>query len=324
MSGHSASKLFRVLVGAAALIASPLVAPARAALILYDPFTTGAGPTDYLAGEDSTGTNVLGGQNPASAPTAFYSGGWIQSGGDAQAVKDIGSLAYPLFPQSGGQVTDALQFSCCSFGRSGRPIAGGLGVDRDPRTIYQSFLIDFGSQGTDDPSQFGFRGYEMWNGDVGDTFRTVSLFVNHFSGVNELTLSLATASGTQSALVGSGFTLDELAGVHLMVLRFQFDPVLADVVSLYLDPTDSVESNYIPAATVFAPSSDLFITHHGAISNFTFSGSGHVPGAFDELRWGDTFADVTPFLAPVSAPPTLGLFVLSLVGTLLARRGRRG
>jgi hypothetical protein len=125
--------------------------------------------------------------------------------------------------------------------------------------------------------------------------------------------------------VGSGLTLEELEGVHLMVLMFQFDPVLADVVSLYLDPTDSVESNYIPAATVSAPNSDLFITHHSAISNFTFSGSGHVPGAFDELRWGDTFADVTPFLVPVSAPPTLGLFVLSLVGTLLARRrGRRG
>jgi hypothetical protein len=186
-------------------------------------------------------------------------------------------------------------------------------------------LIDFGSQGTDDPSQFGFRGYEMWNGGVGDTFKTVDLFVNHFSGVNELTLSLTTASGTQSALVGSGFTLEELEGVHLMVLRFQFDPVLADVVSLYLDPTDSVESNYVPAATVSAPSSDLFITHHSAISNFTFSGGGHVPGAFDELRWGDTFADVTPFLTPVPAPPTFGLFVLSLLGTLVTRRrGRRG
>jgi len=293
-------------------------------LILYDPFNVGAGPTEYLAGDDSLGTNVLGGQNPASAPTAFYAGGWVQSGGDAQAVWDVAGLVYPLFPQSGGLITDSVQFSCCSFGRDGREIAGGLGSG-DPRTIYQSFLIDFGSQGTDDPSQFGLRGYEMWNGGVGDMFKTVDISVNHFSGVNELTLSVTTASGTQSVLVDGGLTLQELEGVHLIVFKFEFERALADIVSVYLDPTDSVESNYTPAATLSVPTSDLFITHHGAISNFTFSGGGHVPGRFDELRWGDTFADVTPFLTPVPAPPTLGLFVLSLLGTFLTRRrGGRG
>jgi len=311
--------------GAAALLVCQQAMPASAALLAYDSFTVGAGPADYQAGDEVAGTNVLAGQNPATGPTAFYSGGWIQSGGDAQAVKNIGSLAYPLFPQAGGQIQETLQFSCCTFGRSGRAIAGGLGGGRDPRTIYQSFLIDFGTQATDDPTQFGLRGYEMWNGGVGDSFKTVDLFVNHFAGVNELTLAVTTPSGTQSALVdGGGLTLDALEGVHLIVLKLEFDPELADTVSVYLDPTDSIEANYTPAATVSAPNSDLFISHHGAISNFTFSGAGHVPGAFDEVRWGDTFADVTPFLddpgTEVSAPPSLGLFVLGVLGLMATRR----
>jgi hypothetical protein len=316
---------FPAAVGAGLLVGQA-GAPADAALLVYDPFTTGAGPGDYLAGDDYAGVNVLGGQNPATGPTAFYAGGWIQAGGDSQAVKDIGSLSYPLFPQAGGQIQETVQFSCCTIGRSGREIAGGLGTGLAPRTLYQSFLIDFGTQGTDAPTDFGKRAYEMWNGGIGDANLAVDLFVNHFAGVNELTLAVTTASGTQSELVnGGGLTLEALEGVHLVVLRFDFDSANPDSVTLYLDPTDSVEGNYTPAAAIDVAASDLLITHHGAITNLTFSGAGHIPGAFDELRWGDTFADVTPFLdsaVAVPAPPALALFAVGALGLMATRRRR--
>lgn len=326
MSLSSFLKSFFPAAVGAALLVGQAGTPADAALLVYDPFTTGAGPADYAAGDEVAGTNVLGGQNPATGPAPFYSGAWKQSGGDAQAVKDIGSLAYPLFPQAGGQIQETLQFSCCTYGRSGREIAGGLGGG-GARTLYQSFLIDFGTQGTDAPTDFGLRAYEMWNGDVGDSFLAVQLFVNHFAGISELTLQVTTASGTQSELVnGGGLTLEALEGVHLVVLRFDFDPANPDSVTLYLDPTDSVEGNYTPAAAIDVAASDLIITHHSAMSNFTFSGAGHVPGAFDELRWGDTFADVTPFLDPqvaVPAPPALALFAVGALGLMATRRRRR-
>ena len=318
------ASLRRSLVIAAAVVVVAGFQPSSAAadLIVYDAFLVGAGPGAYLAGDEDTATNVLGGQNPAIGPQAFYNGGWIQPGGDSQVVKDIGSLSYPLFPQAGGQVSETVQFNCCSFGRSGREIAGGLGREREPLTIYQSFLIDFGTQGTDAPTDFGKRAYEMWNGGVGDAFLALDLFVNHFAGVDELTLAVTTPSGTQSqAVAGGGLTLPVLAGVHLAVLRFDFSPFAPDQVRLYLDPTDSIEANYAPVASLAVANSDLFITHHGAITSFTFSGGGHIPGSFDEVRWGDTFEDVTPFLTPVPEPGLLGLLIVGS-GVVTYRRRR--
>ena len=297
-----------------------------AALLAYEPFEFGdvAVPSEgqYALGNENAGTNLLGGQNPLIGPTPFYAGAWIQSGGDAQAVKALPSLGYPNFPVGiGGLVSETVQFSCCSFGRSGREIAGGLGGPLEDRVIYESFLIDFGGQGSDDPAQFGKRGHELWNGGVGDSFLAVDLFLNSFSGANELTLAVNTPSGSQSVLVdGGGLTLSAMAGVHLVVMKYDFNPVAADVVSVFFDPTSPVES-LTPEAQISVAASDLRITHHGAITNFTFSGAAHIPGAIDEIRWGDSYREVTPLDIP--EPSTLAMLSAVLAGGAWRRMGRR-
>jgi len=158
-----------------------------------------------------------------------------------------------------------VQFECCSFGRTGRPIAGGLGFG-PARTIYESFLIDFGSQGSDDPAQFGLRGHELWNGGVGDSLLAVRLFVNHFEGVVDLSLQVTTASGSTTVPVsGGGLDLAALAGVHLVVIKYEFRPVLFDAVSVFLDPVVGAPEPGSADAQIGVAASDLFLTHHGAL-----------------------------------------------------------
>lgn len=297
---------------------------AGAALLAYDPFLYGDDPSagEYALGDESTGVDVIGTQNPVIGPTAFYFGPWIQSGGDSQVVKALPSLSYPdLLSGVGGVQQETVQFSCCSFGRTGREIDSGLGAGRN-RTVYESFLVDFGSQGTDDPTQFGLRGHELWNGGVGDSFAAVQLYMNHFAGVNDLSLRVTTPSGSSIVPVaGGGLNLATLetfnGGTHLVVMKFEFAPGAADVVSVYFDPATGIEPA-LPDAQISVAASDLIITHQGAFSNFTFSGPGHIPGTIDEIRWGDTYADVTP----IPEPTTLSLLGLGLLALQRAARRR--
>ncbi len=318
--------LYSLMAGAIALSATQ-AGPAEAILLAYDPFAYGDDPSagEYVLGDETTSVGVIGTQNPVIGPTAFYFGPWIQPGGDAQVVKALPSLSYPdLLAGVGGIQQETVQFACCSFGRSGREIAAGLGAGRH-RTVYESFLVDFGSQGTDNPTDFGFRGHELWSGGVGDSFAAVQLFLNHFSGVNTLSLAVTTPSGASVVPVaGGGLDLATLAtfngGTHLVVMKFDFAPDAADVVSVYLDPATGIEPA-LPDAQISVAASDLLITHQGAFSNFTFSGAGHLPGAIDEIRWGDTYADVTPVPEPTTLS-LLGLGLLALHRGAARRRGR--
>jgi hypothetical protein len=295
----------------------------QAALLAHDPFLIGVDPSlgEYTAGDEDAGTELLGGQDPILGPTAFYDGPWLQAGGDSQVVRDLPSLAFPGFAAGqGGVVQDAVQFDCCSFGRSARALAVPLGVGLRVQTIYESFLVDFGSQGSDDPTQFGKRAHEFWNGGLNGSDLILELFLNHFDGTDDLSLGIYTPSlATVVPLNGGGLSLEALEGTHLVVMKFTFRVDDPDIVAVFLDPAPGQPEPVIPNVQVSVLQSDLVLSHHGAISNFTFSGATHVPGTIDEIRWGDTFEDVTPLPEPKAALP----LATGLLALIAARRRRR-
>jgi hypothetical protein len=318
---------------------------AQAALYVYDPLQTGSGGIanlsgPYVPGTEDAGPN-LGGQNPSIGPdTSFYAGGWVATGTDNQAVDHIPSLKYPSFFQGRrGQLAETAQFDCCTFGRTGRPFgdvfgtgSNGLAADGAYHALYGSFLIDWGTIGTNsDNGNQGKHGFEMWNDTnetAPDSKLVVDLGFNYYTGDPLLFLNVL---GTRQNLAGD-WTRDALAaingGTNLVVMKLEFtvdhdnDPLTPeeDRVTVFLNPTDSVESNWTPAASIGVPTGGLAIWGHSAFSSFQFDGGGADPGAIDEFRWGDTFADVTPFIPEPSS------VVLSMVGAaaLLLRRRNRG
>jgi hypothetical protein len=327
---------FAVVAG---LVAHGFACTVQAALLAYDPLQTARGAVitgPYLAGDENAGTNLLGGQNPTIGPdTSFYAGAWVQTGGDASAVKSIPSLSYPsYFHGSRGQVEETTQFSCCTFGRNGRPFgdvfgvgANGMTADGSNHVIYGSFLIDWGTVGTNPPSPVGTNegkhGFEMWNDTNAtspDSKLVVDLAFNYYTGDPLLYLNVL---GTRQNLAGN-WTRDALAaingGTNLVVLKLEFTDINGeDRVSVYLNPTDSNEANWTPAASIGVPTGSLSIWGHSAFSSFQFDGGGNNPGAIDEFRWGETFADVTPF---IPEPGSIVLSMIGIVGLLLPRRGR--
>ena len=50
-------------------VVGQLTTTASAALLVYDPFSHDGAPTSYLLGDESSGINVIGGQNPVVQPT---------------------------------------------------------------------------------------------------------------------------------------------------------------------------------------------------------------------------------------------------------------
>ncbi len=324
------------LLGLAAL-SMAVAGMAQAALYVYDPLQTGRGGLadlsgPYVPGTEDTGPN-LGGQNPLIGPdTSFYAGAWVQSGTDNQAVDHIPSLNYPSFFRGRrGQLAETAQFDCCTFGRTGRPFgdvfgtgSNGLAADGAYHALYGSFLIDWGTIGTNsDNGNQGKHGFEMWNDTpetAPDPKLVVDLGFNYYTGDPLLYLEVL---GTRQNLVGD-WTRDALAaindGTQLVVMKLEFtDSNSEDRVTVYLNPTDSIESNWTPAASIGVPTGALAIWGHSAFSSYQFDGGGANPGAIDEFRWGETFADVTPF---IPEPSSVVLSMVGVAGLLLRRRNR--
>lgn len=252
-------------------------APASAALSAYDGFTQGA-----------AGTGLLG-QGGGTGFSGTWAAGGFNASSNANYVLGSGSLSFGNLATSGGRVTTA---STSAIAGLYRPLASAMGIDGTTR--YFSFLVR--PEGT------------MNEGAAGGFFGLVL----EQSGEPEL----YTGKGGNPArylIENRGGPLEPAAPVTPVIGETAFLVVKAqfaagnDTFTLYANPTPGGAE---PSAGVVKNNADM-----GSVTGLTIYSTGAF--SLDELRVGDTYADVTP----VPEPHALALAGV-IAGGLLARRRR--
>jgi PEP-CTERM motif len=275
----------------------------------------------------------------------FFSGTWVQHGGDDSFVNGT-SLSKPgqINPSTGGSNGETTPFGTA---RSSRVFTDQWGGFTDPeQTYYISYLVNYGALVTPDPAanQSQHRVVEMFNGaSDGDSTRVLMFGYSHYAlgpdfnddmglYVNGSTTYLDTDPSTPE-IDRKSFDFDQDV-THCVVLKFElhqsdFDPETTadqDTISVFLDPMGDIEPA-LPNAQItvdefFADRIDpnaYFIFDYDPVFNEKLP-------VVDELRVADNtdghgFADVA-CMNGVPEPATLSLFGLGVIGLFAAGRKR--
>ena len=268
------------LARALVLIACFTDAVAHATLIAYDGFNYGP------AGSDLSGNN--GGFGFA---TPWQPGGFNASINNNYDIAS-GSLSFGPLLTSGNSAATTAQNAISGLTRT---LASSLGTPGT--TAYLSFLLQ--PQGTLNGGAF--------NGFFGVVFETAGepeVFMGKpgADAINEYVIEDRGGAGQVSS--GVPAVLNQTA---LIVVKAEFG-LLSDVFTMYVNPT--------PGGAEPASGAVKVLPDIGTILGLTlYSTGGH---AIDELRLGQTFADVTPVATmnvPESGPGVVGF--ATLIGVLI-------
>ena len=282
-----------ITIAITALFASSL---GQAALSVYDSFLTGSTPA---SGEYNVG-NIVG-----QGPTVDgYTGNWTQPNSFGSAVVSASGLSYTngsgTLVTAGGSVSVTAENT-----RKGRllsaPVTAGTNT-----TMYMSVLLQLGAAG----SNGFYQSLEFQNGSFADSNRSFQLgHGNDFSptavsSTNYFGLRINNQS-TQLLNLGATDT-----NVNLFVLKFELsDSANSDSVTIWRNPNMGGAE---PGGSLGTLSGFDIVFDRTSLARFSGGGSGDFISA-DEIRFGDSFAAVTPIPEPSSALfliiASLGLFV---------------
>jgi hypothetical protein len=292
---------------AAAAVSLALAVPAHADLRLYDGFDyaanssirTQGGGTGWLAsGTNATWTNTGAATETATSPGMTY-----------------GSLAV-----NGNKVELAGQQSTGNGNNAfiRRDAAQTFGADNT--TLWVSFL---GQRTGTKSGTAGPGGAPTYH-----RVFTISFFdgaTENFSiGENSADPADVWNLNPTTVVADSQHTTTPIDTLAFLLLKITYGAGDADSAQLWVNPNLSLgEAGLGPAAATDAADN---LTFNGIRLSAGGSQSGGIlaaSGTLDELRIGDTFADVTPTAAPVPEPTALTALGLGALGLLTGRRRRQ-
>ncbi len=293
--------MFRaVAIGVAAGILLAITTTAQAELLAYEGFAY------------PTGNNALVGSGSASDPG--WAGSWNALSGDRADVS-AGSLVYSDLDYSGNRVT----FGAYQYGRANRfpdtstgglfDLAGlvdGSGmIGADGTTLYLSFLQRIATV----PGKYPYYAFEVSNGN-GNPNRV--LLVGHDDAATPYYVA-RTASNESGPIISTPLGAEN-AEENFYVLKFSFGDGDDDLVEIYRNPSPGSEPT-TPTATLGGSGLGYdFSFDRIALARFVYN----IPIVdFDEIRFGTTYADVTPIPEPLSVVLLIG----GVLGFLLMRGG---
>lgn len=251
---------------------------AKAQLVTYEGFNYT--PTATLAGQ--------------SGGTGWGLNWSIDGSGAANGIIGSTSLSNSISLATGGQSVTIGNGTIYA-----RQLASTLGTPGSATIVWVSILFLGGSSASPNESRIGFYG-GVGDGTVvdGNTTTSSSGLPNPVdvgraaTGADEISLYKSTTINSTGVAVPRGST-----NAALLLLKFDMDGTAAnDTVSLWVNPDLSLGAGGLGTAQATWNSADLDV-----INGIRLQAGNAGSFSVDEIRIGDTFADVTP-LAAVSAP----------------------
>ena len=310
-------------LGAAALAGAVAVSGAQAALIFHDAFDTS---TNYSLGD-------LDNQTPGSVEVGSYtSGGWDASGGTSfgSPAARPGSLGYTSGSSSlvtSGDKVLARRTNTGSFYKAAVGEINGSS-NTSGSVLYISGLMNLGD------SSDGYFGLQIGPNGSKDTFGFGFNSAGNAVIVSENADTSAGGYDQAPTTRATSVSTSAAADTHFLVAKITNAGGAGsnDLVELFVNPDLTAEPGAPTLAanwgtTVWFPSDDLSYLSFNANLN---GGASSIGTAWDEIRVGSTWDDVTPFVtAPTDDPPAApavpepaSAALAALAGMTLLRRRR--
>ncbi len=266
---------------------------AHSATFIYESFSQPAGSLNGQAG--GTGLNTWGDNQTVDVvtPTTLSYGDLTNTGGQVNLLSGSGVDAFVT-------TTTALSTN---------------GLLDDGATLWFSFMYSKTSSGGGSNEKGGFA---FGTAPIDGAFNGTNMAGNGIGArILATGINAGTWSGSGNVTAGTGTSI-ALNTSYLVVGRIQWGATAGDdeTITLYLQDTSNLGtlSASIGTATMTGVDQSLFDT-----ISMTQRGSGGTV-TYDEIRFGETFADVTPAAAPIPEPSSTALIGLGGLAFILRRR----